>query len=941
MTKPTIICVDDEMLVLASLRNYLIQQFGNRYAIEIAESAEEALEILQELDLEHTDVPLVVSDQVMPGMKGDELLAQIHNQYPRTLKILLTGQATAEAVGRAVNDADLYRYIAKPWDDMALRDTVGQALHRYFQERDLQETNQILETVKAELEQAVAERSAALEYRLRLERLIAALSTRFVNQALADLDETIQGALRHLGEFMEADRCYLFQIGLEEYASPGARHRRCMSNTHEWCAPQVPSVRARVQTVVLDQFPWFVDRIENYEIINLTRVEEMPPEAQAELAEFTAQGIRSLLCVPIAIGGQLFGFVGMDSVQRTRVWTEDVISALRFIGDIIANALQRQRTARTLKQSEARHRAIVTALPDLAFRIDREGVYLDYVSSPNVINLVHPVECIGCNMFDLLPPEIAQRNLQVIQAALETGEIQTYEQHVDFNGVHHVEEIRVVACGSDEALFLIRDVTQRKEAERQLAAAKEAAESANQAKSIFLTTMSHELRTPLNAILGFAQIMSLDDNLTSEQLERIDTINRSGEYLLSLINDILDLARIEAGGISVEITTFELYPFLLDVKRLFQGRAEVKRLQLDLLYDSDLPARIRTDRRKLRQILINLLGNAIKFTPAGGRVWLRAELQVEGTQIAFVVEDMGVGIATEEMGKLFRPFSQTESGLSVGEGTGLGLVLCYQFAQLLGGEISVNSDPGWGSIFKCILPLQFLTSPELDLDPAPSATRVLTLAPGQPRHPILIIGSPLPDRLPTLLERTGFRVTVAPDPDQALTPLVSLQPELILAVVQDPQSRELHPQIQRYRAALGDRTIPIIGLTAGITETDRQDLRGRNYDDLLIEPIREPQLLSLIARYLDVDYLYTEAYPVTLPPEPESSATEVDLGGLRQLPETWRTQLREAILDLDVGAINAAVDQIRTSYPQLAQRLNRYAEDFEYSTILAALVLEN
>ena len=286
---------------------------------------------------------------------------------------------------------------------------------------------------------------------------------------------------------------------------------------------------------------------------------------------------------------------------------------------------------------------------------------------------------------------------------------------------------------------------ERKQAEASLWLAKEAAETANRAKSAFLANMSHELRTPLNAILGFAHLMERDPALTSKQRESLSTINHSGEHLLELINDVLEMSKIEAGRIVLNVAPLDLPRLLQTLKELFQLRAQAKQLSLQFELDPELPQSVFMDEGKLRQVLINLLGNAVKFTQIGGvvlRVWVKnAENQSDSSRLDsgrlwFEVEDTGCGISPEEIDQLFQPFVQTIAGSKFGEGTGLGLAISRQFVRLLGGDIQVSSAIGQGSRFRFDLPMRIADSVKL----VPIASRrVLRLAPNQPDYRILVV----------------------------------------------------------------------------------------------------------------------------------------------------------------------------------------------------------
>jgi signal transduction histidine kinase len=321
----------------------------------------------------------------------------------------------------------------------------------------------------------------------------------------------------------------------------------------------------------------------------------------------------------------------------------------------------------------------------------------------------------------------------------------------------------------DRNTELQQEIIERKKAE-------EAAAAASLAKSQFVANMSHELRTPLNAILGFTEVMSRDSFLGDENIENLRIINRSGQHLLELINDVLDLSKIEAGIIALDERSFDLYQLLDTLEQMFQIKAETKNLQLKFFVQANVPQYIKTDEKKLRVCLINLLGNAIKFTSDGGRICLRASVESkqqlaeseiypnstsgEPFLILFEVEDTGVGIAAAEIDTLFDAFVQTEAGRNAADGTGLGLTITKKYVQIMGGDIGFKSVLGEGTSFQFNIRVFPATSSEITV---PTLQRAIGLEADQPIYRILAIDDNQENRrlLVKMLQPIGFEVREA------------------------------------------------------------------------------------------------------------------------------------------------------------------------------------
>ena len=642
MSKPAIICVDDERVVLISLRDQLTHHLGKQYDIELAESGEEALEMFEELREDGIEVPVIISDQLMPGMMGDELLKQIHIQSPKTLKIMLTGQASVEEVGNAVNQARLYRYIAKPWHETDLSLTIKEAIRSYDRDKQLADKNELLEKK---------------------------------NQELAQLNASLE-------------------------------------------------------------------------------------------------------------------------------------------------------------------------------------------------------------------QKVAERTLELTRSNEE------------------------------------------------LQKAKEAADLASKSKSTFLAHMSHELRSPLNAIIGFTELLLNDVSLSIEQRENLEIISRSGEHLLTLIDDVLDMAKIEAGRIALNESNFDLHYLLSTLEEMLRLKAENKSLQLRFELAQNLPQYIQADEGKLRQVLINLLGNAIKFTESGS-VTLRVNIahrtdrssNSQTSYLLFEVEDTGPGIAPEEIDLIFEAFGQTAAGKKMQQGTGLGLPISQQFVQLMGGEIAVESQVSQGTIFRFDVRISLSQRP--DLDRIRETRKAIGLAPNQPEYRILVVDDVRVSRmlLVKILKRLGFEVREATNGREAIALWESWRPQLIFMDMQMPVM-DGYEATQQIKAIAQQQSPAIIALTALAFAEERVAVLSAGCDDFVTKPVQETVLLEKIAQYLGTIYIYEQ--PAVLTDTFDREQLQLQLS---QMSNSWVTQLYEAAAQCSDRLIWQLIEQIPERNSPLVKALTDLAHNFRFDTI--------
>jgi two-component system, sensor histidine kinase and response regulator len=593
-----------------------------------------------------------------------------------------------------------------------------------------------------------------------------------------------------------------------------------------------------------------------------------------------------------------------------------------------------------LRQSQQFLDSIINSLPLALYVKDVRNDFRYVLVSRNSERILgfSPQEAIGRCDPELIASEQADYHLQEDLKTLQAGTLVELSEH----WIERAEGERFMVRGWKLPLFdaegnpthilgISEDVTdrqiERQQVEASLVLAKDAAEAANRSKSAFLANMSHELRTPLNTILGFSQLMERDPLLTSNQKEFLATINQSGEHLLSLINDVLEMSKIEAGRIVLNTTTVDLHHLLHALQEMFHVRMQAKQLLLEFRFDPNLPQHILIDEGKLRQVLINLLENAAKFTQAG-----RVLLQVTQIQrhpspvhtLCFEVEDTGCGIDLEHLDQLFQPFS--------GQGTGLGLAISRQFIRLMGGEIQVSSVVNQGTTFRFDIPVAFANP--LEVLPLLPAKRVLHLAPHQPSYRILVVDDRPENRdlMVRLLNMVGFETQTADQGEEAIAQWQSWQPDLIWMDMRMPVM-DGYEAVRRIRAQETGTRVKIIALTASAFEEQQMSILEAGCDDLVCKPYQESMIFEKMALHLGTQYLYAEPLPLR---GQTTSITAENLTSeqLAVMPLSWISQLHQAALRTDEQAILDLLQQIPIADVAIAHALSDLVHNFRCDKIM-------
>lgn len=622
----------------------------------------------------------------------------------------------------------------------------------------------------------------------------------------------------------------------------------------------------------------------------------------------------------------------------TSVIRDELNEPIALIG-VTSDITERKNWEKALLESEMRIRSITDSAQDAILMMDHKGRISYWNPAAERIFGYSVSEAIGMNLHTfIVPARFHQAHEAAFPVFLKTGQGAAIGKTLDLEAVKkNGEEISVQLSLSSiqiseewHAVGIIRDITDQKKTEAALIKAKQEAESANKFKSIFLANMSHEIRTPLNAIIGFSQLLNRDKQLTDSQKEYNISIIRAGEHLLALINDILELSKVEAGRVVLNPANVDLHALIDDLHLIFKERAQSKSLQFICEKAGDLPRHVFVDGSKLRQIYVNLIGNALKFTNEGGiAVRTRIDQINENTRLLIAeIQDSGPGIPKDEIDKLFRHFQQTSSGINKGSGTGLGLALSRELAVLMGGNISVSSEVGKGSVFTFHIGIS-----EGCAEPAESQHLQLVRGiEGENSYRILVVDD-MKENLKvavTLLRMVGFETHEAVNGEDAIQQFNDWNPHLILMDMRMPVM-DGYEATKRIKSTEKGKNTPIVALTASTFEDEQRKIASLGLDGYIRKPFRETELFNTIGKILGIGYIYEQEEPALS--KKYLNDNEAIVRALLNLPGSVVSGMKQALSVADLDMFSETLKSIEMDNSELSDQLLILANNYDYQTL--------
>jgi PAS domain S-box-containing protein len=685
-----------------------------------------------------------------------------------------------------------------------------------------------------------------------------------------------------------------------------------------------------------EHFPAYFAAIESERVIAAHDASIDPRTMEFRDAYLQTHDIGAMLDVPLRQGGVVGGVLCVEHVGAPRTWTIDeqnfAVSTANLIAVAVADERRREALAR-VAESDARAHLILDTAHDAFVGMDASGTIVAWNAQAQQTFGWTRDEALGRNLAaTIIPIAFREAHENGMRRFLATGDAPVVNKRLELRGLHrdgHEFPIEITITSpmpQGNGFFFgafLRNIADRRERDDQLRQAKETAEAATRAKSEFLANMSHELRTPLNGVIGYAQLLQRDRALNPTQRDTVDAIAKCGAHLLELINDLLDLSKIEAGFLEIEPVPTDIAQLLTDLRQVIADSARRKGLLLTMTAAPEVPRRVLLDGRHVRQVLLNLLGNGVKFTSRGE---VRLAIVRAGSDLLFEVTDTGIGIEAHALGEIFDAFAQTSAGAAAG-GTGLGLTISQHLLRGMGTELRVESAPGAGSRFFFRLPLAAAdaaagTGEPAVLEPALDAR----LAPGQQVTALVVDDSTVSRRiLGSLLESAGLQVLTATGGLEGIEVATSHRPDVIFM---DVKMADLDGFSATRRLAADERTagIPVIAVTASAFGDTRQAARDAGCVAHLAKPVRAQAVFAALQTHLGLTFISDD--------EPHADVRGA-VGAALHDPKL-AARLREAVAIgavTDMEAIAAVLTRGTAAEAAVGQHFSRLAASFDFDGV--------
>ncbi len=680
---------------------------------------------------------------------------------------------------------------------------------------------------------------------LDLNNLITGISTKIINASFDEIIDRINQSLQAFKEYFDADLIAVFKIFDKQYFSMIYELKN-----------NIDSIFEKDTHYSLSSFQWFKKNILDNKSVYMSPFQSLPVDAGQESNFITKHNIRSIIVLPIEYGGNIFGFWSLAFKEKPYKWNKKTVELLRMAGEILVGAHQRKKTMEALRSSEKKYKGLADSLPEAIYELDLDG-NITYTNQTAMKFWGYTKEEIEnrINISQVLTKENTKRakvNLQKVLQGEKIGYIEydalrkdgsTFPLRTYVECIYHQHQpvgFRGIAI----------DITQQKAIAEQLQKAKRDAELANQAKSVFLANMSHEIRTPLNAIIGFAKLLEKED-LGQKAKQYIHTISSSSDTLLALINDILDLSKIEAGKLEIKYKPLNISSILNEVAKMFSFKIAEKNIDIKVEVDPSLHFDVFLDETRVRQIILNLTSNAVKFTSEGTvKLIAKKKLSIKNanlTDIYLVVEDTGIGIPQNQQKKIFDSFKQVKGqSQSKFGGTGLGLAITKKLVEIMGGTIQLESKKGMGSKFTILIPDALIVKEEYKNIQANYLDNIFPVE----NNSFLIISNQnhVLDIFEEIAQNEGGELMIADYKIVNIEHNVKKKPEIIFLDISDSSlaADNLIAELSKMDLI---KKIPVIIIVSSTQHIDLDILKPKNIDGIIKMPFNKNEIQQTIFKY--------------------------------------------------------------------------------------------